>query len=165
MRVWLQKHKKKEEAKAAAQPATPPVEMTPTAPEVQPVGDGAEKPVDSIEEAPKAEDAPIEQAEGSAENPGDAGQRAGSASAQPNEVGLRCYSLLLYADMLGSCGENGQWENRRACFREIKQILVARANDFGMHSASPFASADFLCRTLPLPISRRSDEVVPLRKT
>ncbi|CAG5178485.1 uncharacterized protein ALTATR162_LOCUS8724 [Alternaria atra] len=85
MRVWLQKQKKKEEAKAAAQAATPPVEVTPAASEVQPVGDGAEKPVDSVEDTPKAEDNAAEQAAGSAENAEEAGQRAGSASAQPNE--------------------------------------------------------------------------------
>jgi hypothetical protein len=50
LRVWLQKQKKKDEAKAAAQAATPPVEVTPAAPEVQPVGDGAEQPVESVEE-------------------------------------------------------------------------------------------------------------------
>ncbi|RYN65086.1 hypothetical protein AA0118_g3440 [Alternaria tenuissima] len=85
MRVWLQKQKKKEEAKAAAQAATPPVEVTPAAPEVQPVGDGAEKPVDSVEDTLKAEDGVAEQAAGSAENAEEAGKRAGSASAQPNE--------------------------------------------------------------------------------
>ncbi|KAF1937405.1 hypothetical protein EJ02DRAFT_385705 [Clathrospora elynae] len=85
MRSWLQKQKKKEEAKAAAQPATPPVEVTPAAPEVQPVADGAERPVDSVEETPKADDVPVEEAAGSAEITGDAGQRAGSASAQPHE--------------------------------------------------------------------------------
>ena len=73
MRVWLQKQKKKEEAKAAAQAATPPVDVTPAASEVQPVGDGAEKPVDSVEDTPKAEDNAAEQAAGSAENAEEAG--------------------------------------------------------------------------------------------
>ncbi|KAI4605480.1 hypothetical protein J4E80_010541 [Alternaria sp. BMP 0032] len=85
MRVWLQKQKKKEEAKAAAQAATPPVEVTPAAPEVLPVGDGAEKPVDSVEDAHKAEGGAAERAAGSAEAPEEAGQRAGSAAAQPKE--------------------------------------------------------------------------------
>ncbi|RAR03017.1 homoserine O-acetyltransferase [Stemphylium lycopersici] len=85
MRVWLQKQKKKEEAKAAAQAATPPVEVTPTAPEVQPIGEGIDKPVDSVEEPPKAEDVAAEEAAGSTEKAEEAGQRAGSVSAQPNE--------------------------------------------------------------------------------
>ncbi|EFQ95177.1 hypothetical protein PTT_06899 [Pyrenophora teres f. teres 0-1] len=85
MRVWLQKQKKKEEAKAVAKAATPPVEVTPAAPEVQPVAGGIEKPVDSIEETPKAENGAVEQAAGSADNAENASQRAGSASVHPNE--------------------------------------------------------------------------------
>lgn len=121
MRVWLQKHKKKEEAKAAAQAATPPVEVTPTAPEVLPVGDGAEKAVDSVEEAPKTDDAPAEQAEGATENAGDAGQRAGSASVQPNEVGLRCHSLLLRMGMLELYKRSELLAKRHVSQRNIKE--------------------------------------------
>jgi hypothetical protein len=99
MRVWLQKQKKKEEAKAAAQAATPPVEVTPAAPEVLPVGDGTEQPVDSIEDAHKAEGGAAEQAAGSAEAPEEAGQRAGSAAAQPKEVGCECLSFHSLASM------------------------------------------------------------------
>jgi hypothetical protein len=120
MRVWLQKQKKKEEAKAAAQAVTPPVEATSAAPEVQPVGDGAEKPVDSVEEAPKAQDASDEQAAGSVENTGDAGQRAGSASAQPNEVGFRCLFLPSHIGILESYKEENQREERRACLKRNK---------------------------------------------
>jgi hypothetical protein len=85
MRIWLQKQKKKEEAKAAAAAATPPAETTPAAAEVQPAGDGADKPVDSIEVVPKVEDASVEPA---LENAGDA-ERAGSTAAPANKVGLR----------------------------------------------------------------------------
>ncbi|KAF1834918.1 hypothetical protein BDW02DRAFT_568608 [Decorospora gaudefroyi] len=85
MRVWLQKQKKKEEAKAAAQAATPPAEVTPAAPEVQPVGDGAEQPVDSVEEAPKAENGPAEPTAVSTGDAGDTEPRAASASVQPND--------------------------------------------------------------------------------
>lgn len=99
MRVWLQKQKKKEEAKAAAQAATPPVEVTPAAPEVLPVGDGAEQPVDSVEDAHKAEGGAAEQAAGSAEAPEEAGQRAGSAAAQPKEVGCESLSFRSCASM------------------------------------------------------------------
>jgi hypothetical protein len=100
MRVWLQKQKKKEEAKAAVQAATPPAEVTPAAPEVQPLGDGVEKPVDSVEDVPKAEDGAPEQAAGSAETAEEAEQRAASTSAQPNEVGFEWLSFRSRAGML-----------------------------------------------------------------
>ncbi|KAF2821348.1 hypothetical protein CC86DRAFT_448836 [Ophiobolus disseminans] len=82
MRIWLQKQKKKEDAKAAAQATPTPVD-TPAPAEVQQAGDAEDKPVDSIEEAPKADIAGGEQtAEGDA---GDADQRAGSAPLQTTE--------------------------------------------------------------------------------
>jgi hypothetical protein len=143
MRVWLQKQKKKEEAKAAAQAATPPAEVTPAAPEVQPVGDGAEKPVESVEETPKAEEGPAEQAAGAAENAGDAEKRVGSASVQPNEVGFRCsFSshvgvLVLDRHGTGLGGKDG-------CLKAIKNIAVTRANDHGVLPASPFTLTDLL---------------------
>lgn len=62
MRVWLQKQKKKDEAKAAVKAATPPVEAT-LAPEVQQTSD-ADKPVDSIEGVVKSEDGGDQPAEG-----------------------------------------------------------------------------------------------------
>lgn len=110
MRVWLQKQKKKEEAKAAAQAATPPIEVTPAAPEVQPIGEGTDKPVDSVEEPPKAEDVAAEEAAGSTENAEEAGQRAGSASAQPNEVGLQCSFLQFLVGMLESYNKTEEKE-------------------------------------------------------
>jgi hypothetical protein len=113
MRVWLQKQKKKEEAKAAAQAATPPVEVTPAAPEVQPVGDGAEKPVDSVEDTLKAEDGVAEQAAGSAENAEEAGKRAGSASAQLNEVGSQCLSFRFHLDLLVLYNEKKKKTSKR----------------------------------------------------
>ncbi|EUC47981.1 hypothetical protein COCMIDRAFT_34543 [Bipolaris oryzae ATCC 44560] len=106
MRVWLQKQKKKEEAKAAAQAATPPVEATPAAPEVQPVSENIDKPVDSIEEPPKAEDSVAEEAAGSVGNAEEAVQRAGSASAQPNEVGNQCLSCCSRVSIFGSASQN-----------------------------------------------------------
>lgn len=66
--------------------------MTPAAPEVQPVGDAADKPVDSIEEASRAEGAGHDQA--TVENSGDAEERLGSAVIPPNEVGL-CLSVSI----------------------------------------------------------------------
>ncbi|KAF2027991.1 hypothetical protein EK21DRAFT_102190 [Setomelanomma holmii] len=82
MRVWLQKQKKKEGAKAAAAPPIP-VEATPAAPEVQPVGDAADRPIESVEEAPKAEAVSDEQ--NAAEISGDAGGRTGSAAVPSKE--------------------------------------------------------------------------------
>lgn len=82
MRVWLQKQKKKEEAKAAAQVATPPVEA---APEVQPVGEAAEKPMESVEKAPAAEDLSVQPASGAADDTDTAEKCAGSALAQSTE--------------------------------------------------------------------------------
>jgi hypothetical protein len=113
MRVWLQKQKKKEEAKAAAQAATPPVEVTPAAPEVQPVSEGAEKPVDSVEEPPQAENGVAEEAAGSAGNAEETGQRAGSASAHPNEVGFQCLFLCFRIGVLESYSkERGKEKNK-----------------------------------------------------
>ncbi|KAF2846452.1 hypothetical protein T440DRAFT_521815 [Plenodomus tracheiphilus IPT5] len=87
MRVWLQKQKKKEDAKAAqVTTAALPVEVTAVAPEVQPVGEPAEKPVESVEEAPVAQDFTAPPVAGAASDAEDAGRRAGSASAQPNET-------------------------------------------------------------------------------
>jgi hypothetical protein len=117
MRVWLQKQKKKEEAKAAAQAATPPVEVTPAAPEVQPVGDGAEKPVDSVEDTPKAEGGVAEQAANFAENAEEAGQRAGSVSAQPNEVGSQCLSYRSYTGLLVLYNEKKKNTSNRETIR------------------------------------------------
>ncbi|KAH6285282.1 hypothetical protein HBI39_241200 [Parastagonospora nodorum] len=81
IRIWLQKQKKKEE-KAATQASATSVESMPAAPEVQPPGDAADKPVDSIEEASKVEGISDEQA--AVENSRDADERAGSVE-QPNE--------------------------------------------------------------------------------
>ncbi|KAH7374289.1 hypothetical protein BKA66DRAFT_468187 [Pyrenochaeta sp. MPI-SDFR-AT-0127] len=85
MRVWLEKRKKKEETKAAAQVATPPVEMTPAEPEALPAGDAPEKPIESVEEASKAEDSFVELDHVAVGSAGDVVERTVSASAQPNE--------------------------------------------------------------------------------
>lgn len=114
MRVWLQKQKKKEDAKAAAQTATPPVETTSTAPEVQPAGDMAETPVESIEEASKAAGVAVEQEPDAVETGGDAVQREGSASAQPNQVGSDCSSSNLARR--DSCDIQARQEHRGRCY-------------------------------------------------
>lgn len=164
MRVWLQKQKKKEEAKAAAQAATPPVDVTPAASEVQPVGDGAEKPVDSVEDTPKAEDNAAEQAAGSAENAEEAGQRAGSASAQPNEVGFQCLFALTWVCCYCTMKRRRkQAKERPSGFDELQNMVATRANDM-MLSTSPFALTD-QTRTTPLLRTRPSDAVAPPPRT
>ncbi|CAO2651487.1 Nn.00g040570.m01.CDS01 [Neocucurbitaria sp. VM-36] len=85
MRVWLEKRKKKEEAKAAAQAATPPGDGTPAARDVQPVGHVVDKSAESVDEVSKVEHVPFEPGSVTADNAGHVAERAGSASAQPNE--------------------------------------------------------------------------------
>lgn len=87
MRVWLQKQKKKGEAKAAAQAATPVPETTPAATEAPSEVESADRPIDSVEEAPATDDAPAESVATAADT-GDGQLRTVSASAQPNEVGF-----------------------------------------------------------------------------
>ncbi|KAF3041044.1 hypothetical protein E8E11_006794 [Didymella keratinophila] len=84
MRVWLQKQKKKEEAKTAAQAATPVAETTPAATEAPSEVEGADKPVHSVEEATAPGDAPAECATTATEAV-DSEPRAVSASVQPNK--------------------------------------------------------------------------------
>jgi hypothetical protein len=163
MRVWLQKQKKKEEAKAAAQAATPPAEVTSAAPEVQPVGDRAEKPVESVEEKPKAEDGPVEEAAPSAETAGDAEEHAGSASAQPNEVGFRCISVLSHIGILASSEGNQKLGDKDECLEAMKNIAVTCANDYEVLSASPSSLLTPL--RIPPPRSKPSDAAVPLPTT
>jgi hypothetical protein len=105
MRVWLQKQKKKEEAKLAAQAETPPVETTPAAPEVPPASDTAEKFVTGVKETPNAGGAGIEQT--AAENAAVAGQRAVSAAQQPNEVGLSLFASTLFLCMCDTWKQEG----------------------------------------------------------
>ena len=86
MRTWLQKQKKKVESKAVAEAATPAAEPTPAPAEVQPTVDGAEKPVESIEDAPAGQDGAVDQsAAGSVV--GDT-PRPASAAPQQEEVSM-----------------------------------------------------------------------------
>lgn len=132
MRVWLEKRKKKEEAKAAAQEATPPVEVTPAASEVQPAGDMVEKPTESIEEVAKAENVSVEQGSLVAGNAGDATERIGSASAQPNEVGLQFAAFSSHVGILESREQKKEAEDELVvCLRGMNTIHAARASDHG----------------------------------
>jgi hypothetical protein len=135
MRVWLQKQKKKEEAKAASQAPPTPVETTPAAPEVQPVGGAAEQPVESIEEMPRAEVAAGEQAP--LESGGDADKRAGSVSLQPHEVGL-CLSTLLPPSRTDELWKQDQNQGVSSlCLARMNMIVAARASDHGVHLILP----------------------------
>jgi hypothetical protein len=138
MRVWLQKQKKKEEAKAASQAPPTPAESTPAAPEVQPVGDAADKPVESIEETPKAEGAAGEQA--SLESGCDADKRVGSASVQPNEVGL-CLSVLLPPSRTDELRKQDRtYGVSSLCLARMNMIVAARASDPECTSSFPASS-------------------------
>lgn len=140
MRVWLQKQKKKEGAKVAAQAETTPVEATPVAPEVQPANDTANKPVTSIEETSHAGGADIEQT--AAENATVANQHAVSGAQQLNEVGL-----FLSASVLSTC-MCVIWKQARLLGRaseslgEINMILAARAIDHELRYVISHAVAD-----------------------
>jgi len=123
MRVWLQKQKKKEEAKAAAAVATP-VEVTPAASEVQPTGDPAENPVQSVEEDIKAESLPAEKADGSTDNGEASGQHAGMASVQPIDVGFLFIPTCPHIDMFESISQLPQGASRNdACLRKISRSV------------------------------------------
>jgi hypothetical protein len=135
----LQKQKKKEE-KAATQAPAMPVETTLAAPEVQPLGDSADKAVDSIEEVSKAESAG--DGHTAAENSGDADvdadERAGSAVFPPNEVGLYLSipsSLSQTPEMSRQCRKQNL---SLFCLARMKMIVAARASERGVHLISPY---------------------------
>jgi len=114
MRVWLQKQKKKEEARVAAQVATPPVEAPMAAPEVQPVGESVEKPMECVGEAIKADNLTMQPTSGATDDAEVDRLRAGSASAQPNEVGLPLFSLSVsfwyfYRQLWGGKAGKNAW--------------------------------------------------------
>lgn len=130
MRVWLQKQKKKEEAKAASQAPPTPVETTPAALEVQPVGDAADKPVESIEETPNAGGSGGEHI--AEENSGDAHDRNGSAAVQTNEVGL--ISTPVSLSRVHEHGTHTQeWGASFVCLARMNLIVAACASDHDMH--------------------------------
>lgn len=163
MRVWLQKQKKKEEAKAASQAPPTPVETTPAAPEVQPVGDAADKPVESIEETPKAEGAGGEQI--AEEVSGDADDRTGSAAVQTNEVGSISKPISL--SRVHEHGTHDQeWGASFVCLTRMNLIVAACASDHAMHHHYLSSLGLILLRT-PLLLKTRamSDAAVQLRNS
>jgi zinc finger CCCH domain-containing protein 13 len=86
MRAWLQKQKKKEEAKNASQAAVTPVAATPVPAETQQPTDAADEPVQSVESVSRGEGAADEQAVAAAEDQGDASAPVGTAVAPSKEV-------------------------------------------------------------------------------
>ena len=160
MRVWLQKQKKKEDAKAAAQ-ATPAPPESPVVTEAQAqlAAHVADKPVDSVEELPQAEGSIAE--ETVVEGAGDADKLA---DATANEVGL-CLSFpfshlraCLLRSFLPDMGMNVDHLAR------IKMILAARASDMGLHLTclEPVLIPVRILRPLK---PRRSDAPATLRRT
>lgn len=130
MRVWLEKRKKKEEAKAAAPVATPPVDATPAAPEVQPVAEQAEQPVESIEETQIADLMSTEQAAGAAENAGDPAERTVSASAHPHEVGLTFPTSTCHIDLHGIYIPQKEKQNAVSSLTGAKIMNAAFAHEY-----------------------------------
>jgi hypothetical protein len=140
MRVWLQKQKKKEEAKAAAQAATPAAETTPAATEAPSEVEAADKPVDSVEEVTAPGDAPAESATTATEVV-DSEPRAASASAQPNEVGLYPFLSFTHARMRQFYRTTETGTGRTEWLKSIHTIDLARAGGCSMY-ISPRALSD-----------------------
>lgn len=137
MRVWLQKQKKKEEAKAAAQAATPVPETTPAATEAPSEVEGADKPIDSVEEEAVTGDVPAE----TVAVAGDGQLRKVSISAQPNEVG---FHLSSYATHSCVCNLYKNWRKvagKSEWLNSINTIDFARAGGRSMRIL-PCALAD-----------------------
>ncbi|KAF2714598.1 hypothetical protein K504DRAFT_496520 [Pleomassaria siparia CBS 279.74] len=88
MRTWLQKQKKKEDAKAASKAATPPAEETPEVAGAQSAAEAADRPIESIESATRPEDFASNESTGVGEDGAEPAQRSGSTTSQPNEQSL-----------------------------------------------------------------------------
>lgn len=140
MRIWLQKQKKKEEAKAAAQVATPVVEMTPAATEAPSEVESADKPIDSVEEATVTGSVVAEPAT-AATDAGDGEKRTVSVSAQPNEVGLH-FPMFAMHSCVYHLDKNKQMKDRRSeALSSINTVDLARAGGCSMYILPP-ANAD-----------------------
>jgi hypothetical protein len=139
MRIWLQKQKKKEE-KAVAQATPAPVETTPAPAEVQPAGDAADKPMDSIEDAPKVEGAGEEEA--AVDKAKDASQVAGSAAPQTNEVGLCLSASLSHLSTHQLQCSGPVMGPAFGPLAKMNMIVAARASDQEAHSTSPCTVTD-----------------------
>ena len=83
MRAWLQKQKKKDDAKAAAQATTPTVEATPAPSDVLLVDHVKEQTTENADQAPQSEETSTVPAADQLESHP---QQAGSEASQPHEV-------------------------------------------------------------------------------
>ena len=129
MRVWLEKRKKKEGAKVAAQAPTPPVDSTPAATEGLPAGDAPGKSVESNEDTVKAEDPSAEQVPAVTNEAVGAAETTASATAQPNEVGLGFVTSFPCMGTLLSRKQRSETEGRLACPRRMNTINATCACD------------------------------------
>jgi hypothetical protein len=88
MRAWLQKHKKKEDAKSASRAVTPPAPATPIATDAPSSNDVVDKVVESIEGGIKAEDTTNKEGTADGEFAADAEARATSTLPQGDSVSM-----------------------------------------------------------------------------
>ncbi|KAJ4358846.1 hypothetical protein N0V95_002699 [Ascochyta clinopodiicola] len=140
MRIWLQKQKKKEEAKAAAQAATPVPETTPAATEAPSEAGGADKPIDSVEEALATDDTSAEPAM-AATDAEEGEKRTISASAQPNEVGWHPLSFPTHSYVYDLYKNKEKTAWKLEGLNSMNTIDLARAGGCSMHIL-PCALAD-----------------------
>lgn len=125
MRIWLQKQKKKEEAKAAAQAVTPVPEPTPVTTEAPSELEGADRPIDSVEEATATGDEPIEPATAT-KDVGEGEKRVVSASAQPNEVGWHSFQSFMHKYAYDLCKDKEKHAGELGGFNSMNTIDLAR---------------------------------------
>jgi hypothetical protein len=140
MRIWLQKQKKKEEAKAAAQATPAPVETTPPVAETQSTGDAADQPMESIEDTTKAEVVGGEEAAGDKAN--EASHPTGSAAPQTIEVGLRHSALFLYPSTHELQCSGPDLGSAFGPLAKMNMIVAACASDHKAIITSPCTVAD-----------------------
>lgn len=132
MRVWLQKQKKKEEAKAAAQAATPVPESTSSIAEVSGGVEGADKPVDSVEEATATDNAAAGLV-ATAAGAEDGQLRTVSASTQPQEVGFQLSSIITQRCLRNMYEVEEKVDVEPQWLNSMNTIKLARAGGCSMH--------------------------------
>ncbi len=130
MRVWLEKRKKKEEAKVATQAPTTPVEAAPLSAGGMSVSEAQGKPVESIEESSKVEAGSVDNAPIVMQATQDPVEGAASTSGQLNEVGSGFATFSSYMSTLALCDQKNNTENNCARLRRMNPINNARACDF-----------------------------------
>lgn len=156
MRVWLQKQKKKEE-KAATAVATPPVETTPAPAETSQADDAAEKPVESVEPN-HAEDG--DGTHTAVNEIGEADQRAESAVALQEEVGLKHPNSVVLQLCVFSSQTQCQAKFPKALV-EMNTIVAACASD-SRSWTHEFAQSLISTRTLLLYLKKSQSDVAAL---